>query len=154
MTGITTAQPQDLPEILDFLDDSFGYDRGSFLNDLPWQWNAECIEWHNTFILRAAAGRLASMVRIWELDMIQHGREVTVGGIGSVATAAHARGQGGMSALMEYAGHEMQRRGYPLAILSGDRFRYEPFGFRSAGRTLNLDVSALPNAVDILKRVD
>lgn len=141
-TQITTAAPQELDEILHFLDSAYGYEAGSFAGDMPWQWRPECVEWHNTFVIRDAQNRLASLVRIWELPLVQGGRKLTVGGVGSVATAAHARGQGGMSALMEHANREMRQRNYPLAILCGDRFRYEPFGYHFAGRTLNLNVTA------------
>src|SRR5689334_10743002 len=114
---ITTPCPADIEEVWTFLDTAFGYQPYSFRNDVPWQWSEECAEWQNTFIIRDTVGRIASLVRVWELHLIQEGRGVTCGGIGSVATAEHARGGGGMTTLMKYAAQEMKRRGYPLALL-------------------------------------
>ncbi|PQV64205.1 Acetyltransferase (GNAT) domain-containing protein [Abditibacterium utsteinense] len=139
---ITTARPEDLAEILPFLDTAYGFAPGFFGERLASQWNSEGVDWSGVFIIRGENGALASLVRFWEMDLVQAGRPVVCGGIGSVSTASDARGQGAMSALMHHALQEMKRRAYPLAILWGDRFRYAPFGFESAGRALQFEVTS------------
>ncbi len=131
---ITLATPQDFEEIVPYLDTAYGFAPGFFGERLASQWNEEGVDWSGVFLIRGADGRIASLVRIWEMELIQDGRRVICGGIGSVSTLKTARGEGYMSALMKHCVAEMARRGYPIAILWGDRFRYAPFGFECGGR--------------------
>ena len=141
--NIATARPDDLDEILPYLNRAFGFAPGSsrtFENRLPSQWSADCVDWDGVFIVRGADGRINSLVRVWTLNLILDGRPIQSGGIGSVSTADYARGQGAMSALMAHATQWMKQRALPLAILWGDRFRYANFGYETAGRALQWDV--------------
>ena len=119
----------------------YGFAPGFFGERLASQWSAECIDWDGVFVVRGADNRLNSLVRVWELDLILDGRPIKSGGIGSVSTAHHARGQGAMSALMNHAVGYMKERAWPLGILWGDRFRYATFGFETAGRAQQWDVN-------------
>lgn len=137
---ITLATPADFEEILPYLDTAYGFAPGFFGERLASQWNPEGVDWSGVFLVRGADGRIASLVRIWEMELVQDGRRVTCGGIGSVSTLQSARGAGHMSALMHECNAEMKRRGYPLAMLWGERFRYAPFGFECGGRGVQLTV--------------
>ena len=139
--NITLAQPDELPAITPFLDEAYGFAPGFFGGRLAWQWSADCVDWSGVFVARDDAGALMALVRVWEMELIQGGYAVTCGGIGSVATGKNARGQGTMSALMNYAVDAMKARGYPIAILWGERFRYAPFGFESGGRALQFEIT-------------
>ena len=139
--NISTATPDDLAEILPYLDNAYGFAPGFFGERLASQWSAECIDWDGVFIVRGADGRLNSLVRAWELNLILDGRPIKSGGIGSVSTAPHARGQGAMSALMNHAVAYMKARKWPLGILWGDRFRYATYGFETAGRAQQWEVN-------------
>ncbi len=138
---ITTATPQDFDEILPFLDTAYNFAPGFFGERLASQWNTEGVDWSGVFIVRGENGALSSLVRLWEMELVQAGRPMVCGGIGSVSTGAESRGQGAMSALMNHVTEEMKRRNYPLGILWGDRFRYAPFGFECAGRALQFEVT-------------
>ena len=139
--NITTARPDDLEAILPYLDDAYGFAPGFFGERLAAQWNAQCVDWDGVFIVRGKDGSLDSLVRVWQLNLILDGRAITSGGIGSVSTAHHARGQGAMSALMNHAVEYIKARGWPLGILWGDRFRYATFGFENGGRALQWEVT-------------
>lgn len=134
MNHITVATPADFDEILPYLDTAYGFAPGFFGERLASQWNREGVDWSGVFLIRGAGGKIESLVRIWEMELIQDGRRVLCGGIGSVSTLHSARGAGHMSALMNECNAEMKRRGYPLAILWGDRFRYAQFGYEIGGR--------------------
>ncbi len=138
---ITTARPDDLSEITPYLDTAYGFAPGFFGERLASQWSADCVDWQGVFIVRGADGRIDSLVRVWELELILDGRPITSGGIGGVSTARRARGQGAMSALMNHAVSYMKERGWPLGILWGERFRYAPFGFENGGRALQWEIS-------------
>lgn len=139
---ITVATPADLAEILPYLDTAYNFAPGFFATRLASQWNEEGVDWSGVFMVRGADNCIRSLVRIWEMTLIQDGRSVVCGGIGSVSTLKTARGAGHMSALMNHCNAEMKRRGYPIAILWGDRFRYATFGYESGGRGASFSVEA------------
>ncbi len=137
---ITRATPDDFEAILPYLDTAYNFAPGFFGQRLASQWNREGVDWSGVFTVRDADGAIESLVRIWEMTLVQDGRKLVCGGIGSVSTLKSARGKGAMSALMEHCNAEMKRRGYPLAILWGDRFRYASFGYESGGRGVQFTV--------------
>ena len=138
--NISTARPDDLAEITPYLDTAYGFAPGFFAERLASQWSADCVDWDGVFIVRGDDGRLDSLVRVWTMELILDGRPIRSGGIGSVSTARHARGQGAMSALMNHTTRWMKERELPLAILWGERFRYANFGYETAGRALQWEV--------------
>lgn len=139
---ITVASPADLAEILPYLDTAYNFAPGFFGERLASQWNDEGVDWSGVFLIRGPDDAIQSLVRIWEMNLVQDGRTLICGGIGSVSTLKSARGAGHMSGLMNHCNAEMKRRGYALAILWGDRFRYASFGYESGGRGVNFSVDA------------
>ena len=64
--------------------------------------------------------------------MVHRGKELRVGFIGNVAVHPYSRGKGYMKELMRRAEIVMRQRGCDLAALSGQRQRYEYFGYYQA----------------------
>jgi len=82
-------------------------------------------------LLALDAGRPVSCVQIFERPIRLRHERVTLGGIGSVATHASARGKGLASELLRHAIPRMQARSMALSLLFTGRFTfYEPLGWQ------------------------
>ncbi len=116
----------------------------------------------STFRLRHARvaevdGRIAAYVRIFARRMLVHGHAVPAGGIGSVATAAHARRHGLATMLLEDAIGEMERDGMALSFLfTGIPGFYERLGYHivhqpyfEASRAELAAIAGSPAAFDV-----
>jgi predicted N-acetyltransferase YhbS len=139
-TLLRTATPADYDAILGHIDDSFGFAPGSFLRDSPHHWRPEFMDWAH-ILLAEDEGRIAALVRIFSLDLVQNGVPLRAGGIGAVSTANWACGRGHMTQLLEWAVRMMREEGFAVSLLWGDRHRYGAFGFESAGRVLQVSIT-------------
>jgi predicted N-acetyltransferase YhbS len=139
-TLLRTATPFDYDAILRHIDDSFGFAPGSFLRDSPHHWRPEFMDWAH-ILLAEDEGRIAALVRIFSLDLVQNGAVLRAGGIGAVSTATWARGRRHMTHLLEWAVRMMREEGFVVSLLWGDRHRYGAFGFESAGRILQVSIN-------------
>ncbi len=74
-------------------------------------------------------GLLARIVTEWKVG----GRTLKMGHIGSVCVAPEYREHGGMRKLMTQAMEDFKAEGCALAVLSGQRQRYEHYGFVPTG---------------------
>lgn len=82
------------------------------------------------FVLALDGGRPVSCVQIFQKTIRLRGQQVTLGGIGSVATDPEQRGKGLASELMRRSEQRMRRRGMPLGLLFTGRFSfYAPLGW-------------------------
>lgn len=77
------------------------------------------------------------------LPFSMHIREhvLTGGFIGSVSVHPYARGEGHMKKLMSMANAYMAEAGMDIALLSGQRQRYEHFGYSQAGVQLHAELN-------------
>jgi predicted acetyltransferase len=84
------------------------------------------------FLLASEGDSLVGCVQIFEKTLRLRGREVRVGGIGSVATRAPQRGKGVSSDLLERAVARMRERGMSLSLLFAAPIAplYERLGWR------------------------
>jgi len=77
-------------------------------------------------------GRVAGYVRIFARTTLVQGAPVAAGGVGSVATAPHARARGIATALLRDALRQMRRDGMRLSFLfTGIMPFYQRLGFRA-----------------------
>lgn len=74
-------------------------------------------------------GLLARIVTEWKVGA----QTLKVGHIGSVCVAPDYREHGGMRRLMTQAMEDLKQEGCALAVLSGQRQRYEHYGFVPTG---------------------
>ncbi|NKB71673.1 MAG: GNAT family N-acetyltransferase [Candidatus Latescibacteria bacterium] len=97
-------------------------------------------------------GELVGGLGIHPLTLRLQEARLKAGGIGQVAAHPQRRGQGIMSTLLNDAIQRMQRAGYALSVLGGDRQRYGWFGWENAGLRHELDLASrylgAPSAAD------
>jgi len=81
------------------------------------------------------------------------GETLKIGFIGSVSVQPEARGEGHMKKLMWMAIEDMKNNGVDIALLGGQRQRYEYFDFAKGGVGYSVTVGE-PNVRHALKNVD
>ncbi|MFH0796123.1 MAG: GNAT family N-acetyltransferase [Candidatus Omnitrophota bacterium] len=140
MEKISQAKAEDYEEIQRLLEDAYGHTHNYFSAAYPAVWRKETTDFQHTYLIREGDG-IASLVRVFSLDLILGKSRVKAGGIGGVATSPSIRGKGYMSQLMNHAIDQMKEEGFPVSILGGDRHRYRSFGYENAGKTLRLTVT-------------
>jgi predicted N-acetyltransferase YhbS len=137
---IRCARPDEYEPLMRFLDAAYDDPPGWFATFCPNDWLRETTDWEHCYVIDDDEG-IASLVRVWRLEMALDGRALAVGGIGSVATDPRARGRGYMTLLMQHACERMRAEGMPVSILWGNAHRYRPFGYWAAGRSAWLQVA-------------
>jgi hypothetical protein len=86
-------------------------------------------------------GKIVCHVGLFPLEVVADGARVTLGGIGGVATLPEKRGKGHMARLLSHVIALMHEKGIPASVLWGDRQRYRPFGWESAGQTITVTLT-------------
>jgi len=137
---IKNPKPDDYEKILRFLEDVYGHSYNFFPFAYPHVWKKENVDFDNIFIIEKD-GKICSLVRNFPINTIQNGIKVKFGGIGSVSTDYNERGKGYMTILLNEAIKKMEKEGYPLSILWGDRHRYINFGYEYAGKVITLSIT-------------
>lgn len=132
------ATSKDFPEIVDLLDRVFSYGSGGMPAHIP-NWFDESHPEYYAVIERN--GRVVSTVGCVPQTFVVDGDEVEWWGLGNVATDKHYRGNGHMSALLDFWLEWMRERDVPLTELGGDRKRYNRYGWENAGREITYTVS-------------
>jgi len=127
---------RDYEEAIDFLNLAFG--GIDFEGLLPKLYKPSMMR-HN--LARIEDGRIASVVGIFPLEAEAAGVKLKIAGIGGVSTHSRRRGGGNMTGLMKRAVEIAWEWGCDALCLSGQRQRYEPFGFGPAGVYRVLTVS-------------
>jgi len=137
---IRCARADEYDTIQRFLEDAYKAQADFFPRHYPAVWRRETTDFQRIFMITDGS-RIASLVRVFPLELKQNERRIRCDGIGSVATAHWARGQGYMHTLLNHAIAGMKNEGVPLSILWGHRHRYRPFGYEKAGKVAHLPVS-------------
>ncbi len=89
---------------------------------------------HENIRLLREGGEIACGLTLIHQGQFWGGRSVKLGGIASVATAAHLRGYGSATRLMQSALRELRGLGYPLsALYASTQPLYRRVGFEQAG---------------------
>lgn len=84
-------------------------------------------------------GKIKAMVGNFPLLIQAAGKPLKVYGIGTVSVHPYSRGKGYMKALMKNAVEEACQNGGDFMVLSGQRQRYEHFGFTRCGIQFRFD---------------
>ena len=82
-------------------------------------------------------GKNVAVAGIYLLPVKIAGKELMFSTVGNIATAPEVEGKGYMSTLVKEAMQELERLGADASRLSGDRQRYNRFGYEVAGITYN-----------------
>jgi predicted N-acetyltransferase YhbS len=129
---IREMRPEDREPVLDLLEHAFSV-RELFARNMDFDSAFSFAD----VLLACDAGRPVSCVQIFEKPIRLRHERVTLGGIGSVATHASARGKGLASELLRQAIVRMRARGMALSLLFTGRFTfYEPLGWQQISTRL------------------
>lgn len=123
----------DDPELIDFINYVFSYsdEPTDFIQLLPKAYSGEvCHEVIHLTVLEE--GKIRAAVSVLIFSLVQHNQQLKVGFVGNVAVHPYSRRKGYMKELMKRAETVMREKGCDLAALSGQRQRYEYFGYYQA----------------------
>ncbi len=137
---IRTVTPQEWDEFQRFLERCYGHRRGLFTDCYPELYRTDP-DALSCFNIIEHNGKIAAHVGLFPIKLISFGSEVKAGGIGGVATLPEFRGKGYMSVLLNHVVKVMRKRGWALSLLWGDRQRYYPFGWETAGLKYSLVIT-------------
>lgn len=129
--AIRLATAGDLPAIRDLIDRCFHRTAGGHADEWPHCYAADGPECHAVI---EREGEIVSQVGYVPDRVVVGDGRLETWGISSVATDPRYRGEGHMSALLQFWLDRMDEAGIPLSKLGGDRTRYGRFGWENAGR--------------------
>lgn len=139
MVHLEQAQPEQLQELLAFAEEAFRTPEGKvdFPTLLPKLYGpgADSAPLHTVLYEDGAPAGLYCL-KIQDFNIA--GTALRVGGIGTVCVDGRSRGKGHLALLMQDAQERMQAAGCDIAMLGGQRQRYERFGYVPAARTGSL----------------
>lgn len=135
---ISRGTPTDYEDIIDFGNYVFGTDFPTLLPKL-YKNHSETSEYH---YLVKREHRIKAMVGSFPLGLTVCGYHLKVRGIGTVSVHQYNRSYGYMKGLMDRAMDDIKANNCDLAVLGGDRQRYEYWGFTPCGITINLNFNS------------
>lgn len=145
-TRCERCRDSELAEIADFAAGVFGVD---FPNYLPRLYRPGAATGHDHFAVRKN-GALAAAVINFPLTLTVAQTELLTYGVGTVSVSEASRGKGYMTDLLTECVAEAAERGAAFSILSGQRQRYEHFGYALIGTHTVFEItpSSLRHALD------
>ena len=132
---ICKGAANDYDDIIDFGNLVFRLDFKSLLPKL-YDGHPEKAQCHH---LAKEGGRIKAMVGNFPLSLQAAGKSLKAYGIGTVSVHPYSRGKGYMKVLMKNAVAEAKQNDGDFMVLSGQRQRYEHFGFTRCGVQLRFD---------------
>lgn len=133
--GPRLVRPEEFSEILELVDRCFSCECGGMAARLPFCYDETYLERHAVVCrggsVVAHAGAIPQTLAVNE-------DEVGCRGISGVATDPRYRGNGHMSALLEFWLNRIEE---PLVELGGDRQRYGHFGWENAGHEISYRIT-------------
>jgi predicted N-acetyltransferase YhbS len=135
------AKAEDYDELVAFIDDVFsraGYSGLGFLSCLPKSYKREYFMDAAHYIARDD-NTIKGVVGAFPLAMQVFNFILPGRGISAVSVHPDSREQGVMKKLMNMALDDMKKDGVAFSCLSGERQRYEYYGYTPAGIALNFD---------------
>jgi GNAT superfamily N-acetyltransferase len=153
--------PKEYPNFLQFLSQCYGFsDPRWFENDTSYFFGTKPSQLATKWTLKSN-GQFTSHVGIFPFVSMVDGRRLKVAGIGSVATHPEFRGRGLMKRLMQHVETRIEKEGFDLSILWGERSLYRPYGYdrglyldRFSFKKRTLKYSVLNKGVRPLKPAD
>lgn len=137
-TRCERCRDSELTEIARFAAGVFGVD---FPNYLPRLYRPGAATGHNHFAVRED-GELAAAVINFPLTLTVAGKALPTFGVGTVSVSESSRGKGYMTDLLTECVGEAAKQGAAFSILSGQRQRYEHFGYALIGEDVSFVITA------------
>lgn len=138
------GEAKDKQDILDFINYVFSFagDAVDFRKILPKVY-AEHVEKEDIHHLIVDKDRIKAVIGVYPADFVIGGITLKTGYIGSVSAHPYARHQGYMKELMKHVNKQMKEEEFDLGILSGQRQRYEHFGYYRGGQRYQYQVGKI-----------
>jgi predicted N-acetyltransferase YhbS len=137
--SISKGTFQDYEEIIEVANRAFGCDFPTLLPKL-YRNRPEAASHHHVMKVE---GRIKALVGSFPLAMQVGGLTLKMRGIGTVCVEKDSRGLGFMRLLMDAAMSEAAAEGCDLAVLGGQRQRYEFWGFTPSGISADLGFDSM-----------
>lgn len=155
MITYRTAKPEEREAYIEFADMVFT-DNGtdiSFEASIPKVYGSHVnsADMHNIAVDDEKGIR--GLIAVMPNELYAGGETLKIGFIGSVSVHPQARGEGHMKKLMKRCLDGMIAENVDIALLNGQRQRYEYFGYAKGGVAYFIDVET-PNVRHALKNVD
>jgi len=134
---IEKAAQEDWAEVIDLANYVFSHSRGTtdFLRVLPKLYKQEYFMDSTHYIVREE-GRIKASLGAYPLKWeFNSGHSIAGCGVGMVSVHPYFRSRGYMSEMLKKVLDEMYRDGIVFTCLSGDRHRYENYGYTPVGST-------------------
>lgn len=144
MTEIRKLKKEDMSELLDLLNETFGHKYGRpmyFDKEQPKMWIGDDLHMER-HIAVFEDGKMAAVVGVYPLRTVIGGEEFLFFTTGNVATLPQYEGKGYFSKLFPLAIEEAKRRGAVGCRLGGARQRYARYGFEPCGPAYEFCVTA------------
>lgn len=125
---------EERPAVIELVNTSFSFGQNKnrdFLRDYPYVWNDDRIS--NSWIC-LLDDKIISLVGVYPFEIRMAGVDFRTAFIGQVATLPEYRGQGIMSRIFQTVLEHLDSGQYDFAGLSGNRQRYNRFGWAPGGQ--------------------
>lgn len=153
--GPRLASTAEMDGVFTLLDRCFRFDRGGMRARRPFAYDPDRPERHAVVV---EDGDVVAHAAAVPQTLVAGPAEIDCPGIAGVATHPRHRGEGHMSALLEFWLDRLDDAATPLVELGGDRQRYGRFGFENGGREFRYRVTdrSLPatSATDVRTLAD
>ncbi|MCL2512610.1 MAG: GNAT family N-acetyltransferase [Oscillospiraceae bacterium] len=139
---IVTLKDGEERELLRLLEKVFNNFPPRFLKSLPNLYKPEYHPCPNNLVVRGEGGKgLLAAVGLYPMEYCVGDIKLIVAGIGNVAVDKKCRGAGYMKLLMNQSAELSKERGTDFLVLSGQRQRYQYFGYERAGSARGFEIS-------------
>ena len=135
------GEAKDKQDILDFINYVFSFADApiDFRKVLPKAYG-ENVDKEDIHHMIVDKDRIKSIVGVYPAEFVIGGVKLKTGYIGSVSVHPYARHQGYMKELMKQVHKQMKDEEFDLAVLSGQRQRYEHYGYYRGGQRYQYQV--------------
>lgn len=137
MTTYCNGQPGELPAIRDFINMVFS------MHQRPHDFHALLPKLYepgsDTEFLHYLAkedGEIKAVICVLPITLEYQNYAITCGTVGSVSVHPYSRGKGYMKDLMTMALEDMKKNRMTMSVLSGNRHRYQYYGYEPGGQLL------------------
>lgn len=155
MVNYRKARPDERDAYIKFADMVFSHngDAISFEASIPKVYGAHIDSADMHYLAVDDEKGIRGLVAVMPNELYIGGDTLRIGFIGTVSVHPEARGEGHMKKLMQMAIDDIKAEGVDIALLGGQRQRYEYFGFAKGGVGYSFSVGE-PNVRHALKNVD
>lgn len=155
MVTYRKARPEERAAYIKFADMVFSNDGSpiSFETAVPKVYGAHVDSSDMHYLAVDDEKGIRGLVGVMPNELHVGAETLKIGYIGTVSVHPEARGEGHMKALMKMAIEDMKADGVDIALLGGQRQRYEYFGFAKGGIGYSVTIGE-PNVRHALKNVD